>query len=70
MNIHAVQALFSALGAPETDVRFVGGCVRDSILSRQIKDIDVATPDEPGSVVEKLSAAGIKVVPTAWPMAQ
>ena len=64
MNIHAVQALFSALGAPETDVRFVGGCVRDSILSRQIKDIDVATPDEPGSVVEKLSAAGIKVVPT------
>lgn len=64
MNVHAVQTLFSALGAPDTDVRFVGGCVRDSVLSRQIKDIDIATPDEPGSVVEKLSAAGIKVVPT------
>jgi len=64
MNVRAVHTLFSALGAPDTDVRFVGGCVRDSVLSRQIRDIDIATPDEPGVVVEKLSSAKIKVVPT------
>lgn len=64
MNASSVRALFSALGGLDTDVRFVGGCVRDSVLSRQIKDIDIATPDAPESVVKKLSVAGIKVVPT------
>ena len=64
MNAGPVQAVFNALGAPDIDVRFVGGCVRDAVLSRSIKDIDIATPDEPGVVVEKLSSAGLKVVPT------
>lgn len=64
MNARPVQAVFNALGSPNIDVRFVGGCVRDAVLSRSITDIDIATPDEPDVVVEKLSSAGLKVVPT------
>lgn len=61
-----VQSVFDALGAPGVDVRFVGGCVRDAVLSRPIKDIDIATPDEPGVVIEKLEGAGLKAVPTGF----
>ena len=64
MSAAPVQAVFNALGAPATGVRFVGGCVRDAILSRPIKDIDIATPDEPDVVTEKLAQAGLKAVPT------
>ena len=46
------------------DVRFVGGCVRDAVLKRPVKDIDIATPDPPGTVIALLSAAGIRAIPT------
>ena len=45
-------------------MRFVGGCVRDSILGRAVTDIDIATPDAPTRVIELLEAAGLKAVPT------
>ncbi len=47
-----------------TEVRFVGGCVRDAAIARPVKDIDIATPDLPEIATRKLEAAGIKVVPT------
>lgn len=58
---HAVIAALTARGA---EVRFVGGCVRDALLHRPCKDIDIATPDRPEVVMELLAAAGLKVVPT------
>ena len=64
MGAKEVKAVFSALGYPEVDVRFVGGCVRDAILGRPIKDVDLATPDLPDTVTEKLTTAGLKAVPT------
>ncbi len=64
MTAPPVRAVLKALGAPDTDVRFVGGCVRDAILGRPIKDIDLATPDLPETVIAKLEAAGLKAVPT------
>ncbi len=45
-------------------VRFVGGAVRDSIIGIKVNDVDLATPVLPESVMELLSRAGIKVVPT------
>ncbi|MBP01331.1 MAG: CCA tRNA nucleotidyltransferase [Rhodospirillaceae bacterium] len=60
----AVERIFSVLGSPEIDVRFVGGCVRDTLLRIDIKDIDISTPDLPQVVIEKLQQASIKVVPT------
>jgi poly(A) polymerase len=64
METPQVKAVFQALGAPSVDVRFVGGCVRDSLLGRDIIDIDIATPDAPAVVIEKLETAGLKAVPT------
>ena len=45
-------------------VRLVGGCVRDALAGRPVADIDLATPDPPERVVDRLRGAGIKVVPT------
>ena len=60
----ALRAVLAALTADGTEVRLVGGCVRDSLSGRPVKDIDLATPDPPERVMEKLSAAGLKAVPT------
>lgn len=43
---------------------FVGGCVRDAVLGREAKDIDIATPLVPEIVSERGAAAGLRVVPT------
>src|SRR5262249_19890795 len=53
-------ALEQAEGAP----RFVGGCVRDGLLGRKIRDIDIATPLEPAAVMKAAETAGLKPVPT------
>ncbi len=44
--------------------RLVGGCVRDSLARRPVADIDLATPDRPDSVLARLRAADIRVIPT------
>jgi poly(A) polymerase len=54
------QALERAGGSP----RFVGGCVRDGLLGRRIRDIDIATPLEPAAVIKAAEAAGLKHAPT------
>jgi poly(A) polymerase len=58
------QAAIAALSADEAEVRFVGGCVRDALLGRAIKDIDLATSDPPVTVMALLKEAGLKAVPT------
>jgi poly(A) polymerase len=54
------QALARAGGTP----RFVGGCVRDGLLGREIRDIDIATPLDPAAVIGAAEAAGLKHAPT------
>jgi poly(A) polymerase len=61
MRDAATSAVMRAL---KGEARFVGGCVRDAIAKRPIGDIDIATPLFPDEVMRRLSAAGIKVVPT------
>ena len=58
------RQVIEALAADGAEARFVGGCVRDAVLGRPVKDIDVATPLVPAEVTKRLEAAGIKVVPT------
>jgi poly(A) polymerase len=60
----ALKAVLAALGADGAVVRLVGGCVRDALAGRPIGDVDIATPDAPGSVVRLLDRAGLKAVPT------
>ncbi len=59
-----MPALLEALGGGEGDTRFVGGCVRDSLLDLPVNDVDLATRLSPDQVVTRLKAAGIKAVPT------
>lgn len=58
------NAVMDALAAGEVEARFVGGCVRNAISKRNVADIDIATPEMPDKVVERLNAAGIRSIPT------
>jgi poly(A) polymerase len=53
-----------ALTAEGDQARFVGGCVRDALVGRPIRDIDIATPLSPQRVTELLHKARLKAVPT------
>lgn len=61
MTEPATRAVLKALGG---EARFVGGCVRDTLLQRRIADIDIATPLLPEEVMRRLAAARLKAVPT------
>jgi len=62
MREAGVRAIFSAL--PEGSVRFVGGCVRNALMGRQVSDIDLATQLAPNDVIKALDSAKIRYVPT------
>lgn len=48
----------------ENAARFVGGCVRDSLLGHAPKDIDLATTLTPPQVIDALHKAGLGAAPT------
>lgn len=59
-----MRPLLRALSAHEGATRYVGGCVRDTLLELPVSDVDLATRLRPETVIERLRAAGIKAVPT------
>jgi poly(A) polymerase len=59
-----MDALLRALGAEAGETRFVGGCVRDTLLGLPVSDVDLATRLSPETVIERLKRARIKAVPT------
>ncbi|MEO0467110.1 MAG: CCA tRNA nucleotidyltransferase [Pseudomonadota bacterium] len=44
--------------------RFVGGCVRNSLMGRAVDDIDIATQLTPDQVILALDERGIRAIPT------
>ena len=58
------RGLKELLTALDGQARYVGGAVRDTLLGIVVKDVDMATPLLPEDVMERLTAADIKVVPT------
>ena len=65
-NIKEAKIIFSHLNeiGKESEVRFVGGCVRKSLCGEDIDDIDLATSLEPDVVKKRLSKGDIKVIDT------
>src|SRR3546814_14241069 len=57
-------AIMAALDVAAGTSRVVGGAVRDALIGLQVSDVDLATRLQPGEVVERLEAAGLKAVPT------
>ena len=65
-NIKEARIIFTHLNeiGKEDQVRFVGGCVRKSIIGENIDDIDLATILEPYEVKKRLNGKDIKVIDT------
>lgn len=59
-----LRAIVGALEVSGATVLIVGGAVRDALLGRRVGDIDLATPENPETVLKRLRDAGIKSVPT------
>ncbi|WGM38058.1 CCA tRNA nucleotidyltransferase [Caulobacter sp. NIBR1757] len=66
MTLPATVAVIEALEAKGFAgcARFVGGCVRNTLLKTDIDDVDIATTLTPDQVTEALEQAGLKAVPT------
>lgn len=66
MRAPSVRRVMAALGGGKTPPQalFVGGAVRNSLMGEPPGDVDIATIFTPDQVTEKLTHAGIKVVPT------
>ncbi|WP_232793107.1 CCA tRNA nucleotidyltransferase [Caulobacter hibisci] len=59
----AVIAALEAKGRPGC-ARFVGGCVRNTLMGKPVDDIDIATTLTPDEVIEALGEAKLKAIPT------
>src|SRR5258708_40100686 len=60
----SVRTLLGALARGGIAARFVGGCVRNTVLGRPVEDIDIAVDKLPETVMRALEAAHLKAVPT------
>ncbi len=58
------HAVLDALRAGGAHPRFVGGCVRDALVERAVRDIDIAVDMPPEGTVAALESAGLRAVPT------
>lgn len=61
---HETSVIIEAIEKFGGEARLVGGCVRDSILQRDIHDIDLATNLLPNQAVKALKLRNIKTIPT------
>jgi poly(A) polymerase len=59
-----MDRLLRTLGADKGETRFVGGCVRDTLLGLEVSDVDLATRLTPETVLARLERSRIKAVPT------
>ena len=59
-----VQRLFQVFEDGGHNLFFVGGCVRNALLGREVTDIDLATDATPEAVTDLAQKAGGRAIPT------
>lgn len=64
MISNETQAVMKALNHDDVNARFVGGCIRNELMQKPVKDIDIACKFTPEQTIETLQSAGIKTIPT------
>lgn len=65
LHAKSTKTVIAALEAVRADcVRFVGGCVRNTIMARPVDDLDLATQLTPDETLKALETAGIRAIPT------
>ncbi|MDO1558270.1 CCA tRNA nucleotidyltransferase [Brevundimonas sp. 2R-24] len=66
LNDPACAAVLDALEAEGGAgcVRFVGGCVRNTLMGLPVSDLDLATTLEPPRVIAAVEGAGLRAIPT------
>jgi len=64
MDWPETKALVRTFAEAKTEMRFVGGAVRDSLLLHPVEEVDIATPAKPEAVTALLERASIRAIPT------
>jgi len=59
-----VQTLAKAFEKSGHEIRFVGGCVRDTLLKREVHELDIATTATPPETTAIIEKAGMRAIPT------
>jgi poly(A) polymerase len=60
----ALAGLLKVLGSDGEEARVVGGAVRNALMDLPPGDIDIGTTATPDEVIRRVTAAGLKAVPT------
>lgn len=60
----ALAKVFAALSAGGAEARIVGGAVRNAMINRPVKDVDIATTALPAEVMRLAADAGLGAYPT------
>ncbi len=60
LSLNDVKYLFKIFSNSSSEIRLVGGSIRDAIIGREIKDIDTATPLHPENVINLLQNSNIE----------
>ena len=55
LNINGVKRIIDIFDTKKIDLRFVGGCIRDALLNKKIKDIDIAIKCHPEETISILN---------------
>lgn len=61
---HETRSVLDALRSGGALPRFVGGCVRDALIGRTVRDIDIAVDIRPEDTIAALEAADLRAIPT------
>ena len=64
LSEQGLHRLLTLLARDGEQALIVGGAVRNSLLGLPIDDIDIATSLEPKDVIDRLTNAGIRTIPT------